>query len=134
MNKSRIRKEMSALREAAVDDVINMSDEELCALLQNNGENIEALASTMRSEMREVAARVVREQAKEHSSNSMSVRAPMPRPSIERIKQLISELGTTVPNLSLAYREGKVQTDGDLQSLYDDLVSTGALKPGDDKT
>ena len=125
---------MTALRDAAVDDVMNMPDEELCALLQDSGENIEALASTMRSEMREAAARVVREQAKEPSNHSNSVMAPAPRPSIERIKQFISELGTKVPNLSLSYREGKVQTDEDLQSLYDDLVSTGALKPGDDET
>lgn len=135
MSKPPILAEMASLRDAAVDDVMEMSDEELHALLQENGENLKAIASSMKSEMREAAARVVREQTKPATSrNESGSVSSVIRPSIDKIKRLVRDVCTREPGLSLAFREGKAQTDADLQSLYDDLVATGALKPDDHET
>ena len=50
---------------------------------------------------------------------------------MEQIKQIVENLFQTDPSLGLAFRSGKKQTDADWQSLYDDLVIMGAIKPED---
>jgi hypothetical protein len=53
--------------------------------------------------------------------------APLQRPRIERMKALIRAAFANEPQLAAAFREGKAQTDADVQSLYDDLVAMGKI-------
>ncbi|MDP3223804.1 MAG: hypothetical protein Q8M96_11785, partial [Rubrivivax sp.] len=51
------------------------------------------------------------------------------RPPLERIKEAIREVFAREPDLRVAFRDGKQQSQSDWESLYDDLVGLGALKP-----
>lgn len=53
---------------------------------------------------------------------------PRPRPTLARMKQSIQAAFDREPRLAAAFREGKLQTDQDIRSLYDDLVSMGKIR------
>ena len=57
--------------------------------------------------------------------------APRPRPTMARMKELIRAAFEREPQLAAAFREGKRQTDQDIRSLYDDLVSMGKIRIGE---
>jgi hypothetical protein len=49
------------------------------------------------------------------------------------MKELIDGAFQADASLAAAFRDGKRQSDADLQSLYDDLVELGKIEPeGDD--
>ena len=48
---------------------------------------------------------------------------------LERIKEAIREVFAREPELRVAIRDGRQQSQSDWESLYDDLVRLGALKP-----
>lgn len=50
------------------------------------------------------------------------------RPSLERMKALIRAAFDSEPQLAAAFRKGGRQTDEDVRSLYDDLVSMGKIR------
>lgn len=53
--------------------------------------------------------------------------APPRRPPIGRMKALVRAAFEREPQLAAAFREGRAQTDADVQSLYDDLVAMGKI-------
>ena len=48
---------------------------------------------------------------------------------MERLKQLIQEAFASDRGLGVAFRDGKRQSEADWESLYDDLVALGKIKP-----
>jgi hypothetical protein len=54
------------------------------------------------------------------------------RPGIDRVKALVQQAFQTDSALGLAFRDGKRQSDGDWETLYDDLVSLGKIAPEQD--
>jgi hypothetical protein len=77
---------------------------------------------------------VVAQFMRDRASTAKALRAatthpsPRPRPTIARMKELIRAAFDREPQLAAAFREGKRQTDQDIRSLYDDLVSMGKIR------
>jgi hypothetical protein len=129
--------EMAALRDAALEDLMETSDVQLRQEAIEDGEDIDAIATGVKAVMRETAASTLRQrlsQAKAQSnSKMMEQKAPSTLPTLEQIKQIVQNLFQTDPSLGLAFRSGKKQADADWLSLYDDLVVMGAIKPEDNE-
>lgn len=136
MTHSKLSAELIALRNAALEDLMALSDEQLAKEIADDGQDIAAIARQVGDEMREMAAAVMRDRmvqakARFKTRDSSDVLASK-RPPVERIKQLIQELFQSNPALGLAFREGKRQTNADWESLYDDLVRMKAIRLDDD--
>lgn len=133
MNTQKTRAEMAALRDAALEDLMATSDVQLRQEAIEDGEDFDKLAMQVKTTMREAAATAQRQRlarAKERMHPSIGARTISSiRPPVEALKQIIQKLFQTDQSLGLAFRDGKKQTDADWQSLYDDLVSMGAIKP-----
>jgi len=136
MSTSKIIAEIAALRAAALDDLMVTTDAELHQEALEDGEDLDSVAAQVKFAMRETAAGVLRQrmlQAKTRMRPSAAVRpVPAIRPSIDRIKQIVEGLFQSDRSLGLAFRDGKRQSESDWQSLYDDLVTMGAINPNDD--
>ena len=133
MNESKTSKEIAALRAAALEDLLVTSDTELLLEALESGEDIKAVTDQMKSAMRETASAALRQRiarAKERMRTTPMARPA--RPALGRIKQIVQEVFQQDRSLGLAFRDGKRQSDADWQSLYDDLVTLGAIKPDDD--
>lgn len=135
MTNSKARREIAALREAALEDLFATTDDQLRQEILEEGDDPSNVATHVRSLMRESAASVRRQRlanAKEQVGVQRSAAgAPEKRPTLDRIKQIIQGLNPTRPELILAFRDGKKQTDADWLSLYDNLVALGAIVPDD---
>ncbi|WP_243317150.1 hypothetical protein [Geothrix paludis] len=135
MNQSKARKEIAALRDAALEDLAKTTDLQLRQEALEAGEDLGAIAAHMRAVMRGAAASVHRQrlvQAREQmEAQARAHVAPVARPTLGQIKQIIQTAFARNPALGLAYREGKNQPDDDWLSLYDDLVALGEIKTGD---
>lgn len=135
MTQSKARKEIAALREAALEDLAKMADSELRKEAFECGEDVGQIAAHMRTVMRNAAASVNRQRlaaAREQMEARSHARpSPLIRPAIDRIKEIVQAAFATDPALGVAYREGKVTSTEDWYSLYDDLVKIGALQPED---
>jgi hypothetical protein len=136
MSPNKTIREIVSLRDAAIEDLLSLSDEELRAEAKQDGEDIEAIASETKRLMREAAATTLRMRmttGKVKPGLPAMLRRPMIRPSLERMKQLVEHVFATNPSAGLAFRQGKKQSDADWQTLYDDYVALGAINPEDDK-
>lgn len=135
MNQSKARKEIAALRDAALEDLAKTTDSELRQEALEGGENLGAIAVHMRSVMRDATAMVHRQrlvQAREQmEAQARAHVAPVIRPTLDQIKLIIQAAFARNPALGLAYRDGNNQPDDDWLSLYDDLVALGEINPGD---
>lgn len=136
MNHNRSRTELEALQDAALSDLMSISDADLRREAAADGLDLAAAATQMRADMREAAAKTLRERlvsARKRAlptvvgGNSLSQ-----RPTLDVIKQLVGDLFKRDPSLGLAFRDGKSQSDADWLSLYDDLLSMGAFCPKSD--
>ena len=134
MSPNKTIKEIAALREAAIADLMSLSDAELRAEAKEAGDDLEAIAARTRQSMREAAAAALRQRmsaTKPVSINPHHGRSHASRPSLDRIKQMVQQLFEREPTVGLAFREGKRQSESDWNTLYDDLVSMGAIKAED---
>jgi hypothetical protein len=135
MNVSKARAEMIALREAALSDLLATSDSQLRQEAIDDGEDVDKVAIQMQVVMRDAAAKVLRQrlaEAKARMRPGVDQRViPSVRPNVETIKQMVQGLFQSDPSLSLAFRDGKTQTDADWISLYDDLVAMGTIQLDD---
>lgn len=132
--------DLMALRNAAIEDLLNMSDEDIRKEATERGENLEEMAKQVKSSMQEPAARVMRERMMQAKSGSLLTmqssgagKITLTRPPLLQIKQIIQSLFASNPRLGLAYRDGKQQTDADWESLYEDLVAIGAINQNRDE-
>lgn len=136
MTRSKLRAELIALRNAALEDLMTLSDDQLAKELAEDGQDIATIARKVSDEMRETAASVMRNrlaQAKARATaRDLSPPSLTKRPPLERIKQIIQHVFEREPTVGLAFREGKRQTTADWESLYDDLVRMKAIRPDDD--
>lgn len=127
------RAELSALRVVLLEDVLNTSDAELRKEAIEDGEDVAAIAADLKSAMRDAAAAALRQrlsQAKARMTAGPASQLGRPlRPPMERLKQLIQEAFASDRSLGLAFRDGKRQSDADWESLYDDLVALGKIRP-----
>lgn len=129
MTKLKHANELAALRRLALEDVLQASEVDLREQAQEEGFDFNELAEKIRSSMREAAASVLREQLVKNSAPASTQRPVAKRLPIERIKEAIREVFAREPELRVAFRDGKQQSQSDWESLYDDLVRLGALKP-----
>ena len=137
MNQSKARKEIAALRDAALEDLVKTTDSELRKEALESGDDLGRIAAHMKSVMRNAAASVNHQRlamAREQmEARSQSPSSPLIRPAIDRIKQIVQAAFATDPALGVAYREGKVTSTEDWYSLYDDLIKIGAIQPDDNE-
>jgi len=133
MNQPKASAKLASLQDAALDDLLRMSDDELIREAIDDGEDPQALAAIFRESVAQelAAARRQRLQGAQRQLHSARAKPVVSRPSMERIKEIVTSAFQANPNLGLAFRGGKKQSDGDWESLYDDLVSLGAIKPVD---
>lgn len=129
MIKRKHANELAALRRLALEDVLQASEADLREQAQEEGLDFNELAEKIRSSMREAAASVLREQFVKDRTPASTQRPASKRPSLERIKEAIREVFAREPELRVAFRDGRQQSQSDWESLYDDLVRLGALKP-----
>lgn len=134
MSNTKARAELHALRAAALDDLLQMTDDELIAEAQESPQDVEQLASHTKALLREAAASTLRLRLKASAAvDAPRGRTVTSRPPLDQIKSMVRQLFEGNAKLGLAYRDGKKQTDADWLSLYDDLVAMGAIKPHDDQ-
>lgn len=134
MTTSKTRKELAGLRSAALDDLMAATDEQLQREAKEESVDLDILAASVGAMMQETAAAVMRDRltlARKSMQTRQTNDCEVVRPSVEIIKQKIKELFQADRSLGMAFREGKAQTDEDWESLYDDLVDMGVIKPED---
>jgi aminopeptidase N len=135
MKLPRSHRENMALRDLAMEDLMAQSDSQLRQEAAEDGENVDALATAVRTELRRAAASILRQRlnvAKERMKNTAHSVKSTKYPDFETLKRRIQSAFELQPDLGLAFREGKNQSEADWQSLYDDLVELGAIGPNED--
>ena len=127
------RAELAALRVVALEDILNTSDAELRREAIEDGEDVAAITADLKSAMRDAAAAALRLRLTEAKARMAAAPAQLAsyrgRPPMERLKQLIQEAFASDRGLGVAFRDGKRQSEADWESLYDDLVALGKIKP-----
>lgn len=135
MSPQKRRAEIVALRDAALEDLMTTSDEELLKEAVADGDDVEAQADALRNSMREAAAAAARKHAavaKTRLQAKPAMRVSVVRPSIDAIKRLVERAFQQDGSLGLAFRSGKRQSDEDWRTLYDDLIALGKIDPTSD--
>lgn len=117
------------LKTLASEDLQHTTHEELRKEFTESGLDPAKVAEDIRHSMREAAAAFLRQNAQPAKRSESRALPAWPRPSLTRIKELIAEVLAREPELRVAFRDGKTQTEADLTTMYDDLVSLGAIKP-----
>jgi len=130
MSKRDERHDLMRLRYLAAQDAFALSGDELRQEDAEDGVDTAAEAERWRTALRLTAARLAREAQPARSIDyaPLSVRQRK-RPALDAIKSLIRDVVAARPELAVAFREGKRQSDADWETLYDDLVDMGALPP-----
>lgn len=131
MTQGRAKRELTALRDAALEELLQLSDTELLEEVAAEGLNVSEIADGIRSSMRAASASFMRQ----HLAGTKMVvekrtpRVALPQLPIVQLKELVQRAFQADPLLGMAFRGGKIQTDEDWVSLYEDLVALGAIKP-----
>lgn len=130
MTQARAERELAALRNAALEEILSLSDDDLLEDAAAEGLDVSKIAQGMRSCIRSASASFVRENlVSEAGVIDRRTRITLPQLSIAQLKELVQRAFQSDPQLGLAFRSGKSQTDEDWMSLYEDLVALGAIKP-----
>lgn len=136
MKLSKSHQEIMAMRQLAIEDLMVQSDEQLRQEAEEDGENVDLLATTLRTALRETAAHVMRQRlvdAKRHIASTVAKPAEhIAYPALDTLKRRIQVAFESQPDLGLAFRDGKKQSENDWHSLYDDLIELGAIAPDED--
>lgn len=123
--------ENMALRHLAMEDLMEQSDAQLRQEAREDGEDIDALATSMRATLRGAAAHVLRQRltdARQRMTSTVRPAKANKYPALDTLKHLIESAFKSQPELGLAFREGKKQSEADWQTLYDDLIELGAIE------
>jgi hypothetical protein len=137
MTTSKARAQMDALRRVALEDLEVTSDAELRAEAIADGENVDVLVTTIAASIREAVAGELRQRlvsSRERLTRTTGARvAARVFPAIDQLKALVQRAFEAQPDLAMAFRDGKRQSDADWHTLYEDLIELGAIEPdGDD--
>ncbi len=126
------REEMASVRALALNDLQATTDSELREELMADGQDIKVVAARVRARIDEAASAVLRAQAEKAraiKARSTTLRpTPTIRPVIDRLKEMVQSALLGRPDLAVAFRDGKKQSDSDWETLYDDLVALGVIK------
>ncbi|MES2040089.1 MAG: hypothetical protein V4495_19915 [Pseudomonadota bacterium] len=131
------RTKVKALENALLEDLNEISDTDLSKDMFEDGLDTAEIANSMRTSALNIIVQERRKklelaraaiQSQTHIDNSVII-----RPSIESIKQILSDLFAAKPSLAIAFRQGKSQSDTDWISLWDDLVDIGEISRGDNE-
>lgn len=125
--------EMRFIRGRVLQDLAKLSDEDLRKEFLERGEDVHAVSAQVKEKLRDAVAvamrgRLAAAKARSHLA-AQSQPAVLKRPTQERIKELLDELFHREPEVAMAFRDGKKQTERDLGTVYDDLVRMGVIKP-----
>jgi hypothetical protein len=135
MSSAKTSLEIAALREAALEDLSDTPDEELRREAIEDGDDVAAVAESVRAGLHEAAAAALRArlaQAKARGRRAVTAgTAASGGLSLVRIQALIRQAFQRDQSLGLAFRDGVRQSEADWRSLYADLISLGAIKPDD---
>jgi len=131
MTQARAERELAALRNAALEELLQISDAELLEDAAVEGLNVSEIAQGIRSCMRSASAGFMRQHllSAKLVVEKRTPRVALPQLPIARLKELVQRAFQSDPQLGLAFRSGKTQTDEDWVSLYEDLVALGAIRP-----
>jgi hypothetical protein len=122
--------DLMRLRLLAAQDALSLSAEELAQEDKEAGVDTQAEAKRWQASMRATAARVLRDARPVRNAKYVPLSTRVrKRPDIDALKALVRGVFAARPELGLAYRDGKHQSDEDWKSLYDDLVDAGAIVP-----
>lgn len=127
--------ENMALRDLAMEDLMAQSDAQLREEAAEDGEDVDALATAARTALRLAVGNLLRQKLVDAKQRMMSAAKPRKvtkYPTLEALKRRIQGVFDSQPELGLAFREGKKQSEADWQSLFDDLVELGAIVPDED--
>ena len=132
--KSKFQMEIEAFRKVAIADLDALSDVELMGEIADDGGNPQEMSDQIATRLDDVVSQFLRNRTAEAKAqaNSKKPETAVWRPVMDRIKQLIEQAFAADPRLATAFRDGKHQSDSDLQTLYDDLVDMGKISPGHD--
>lgn len=130
MTQARAERELAALRNAALEELLQISDAELLEDAAAEGLNVSEIAQGIRSCMRSASAGFMRQHllSAKLVVEKRTPRVALPQLPIARLKELVQRAFQSDPQLGLAFRSGKTQTDEDWVSLYEDLVALGAIR------
>lgn len=126
-------KAQDAIRRLALRDLDATSDEDLRAEFATDGVDPDGAARAVAAEFDAVVAAAMRQRAMAAKARvAAPYKRPRVRPALARMKEMIDSAFRSDANLAAAFRDGKRQSDADLQSLYDDLVELGKIDPETD--
>lgn len=124
---------MSALSVAMADDVLSLSEEELYQELREDKIDPAYTAAQLRYHALEQIAEFRRKRLQDasHALGSQIDRAKVVPPDTVIVHQRISAmraLFVAKPGLSVAFREGRAQSDSDWMSVWDNLLELGLVR------
>lgn len=128
------QKTFDAIRTLALKDLDAASEEEIRAEFVAEGIDPDQLVASISVSLDEILAASLRQQTAA-AKVAMQVRtAPKKslRPTLDQIKERIAKAFAAEPKMATAFREGRRQSDADLETLYDDLVLMGKITDADD--
>ena len=135
-SKETLRLKLDRLVDAFSEDVDALSDDEILNEAKEDGASVDMFARDFKASALSMVAQTRRKLLEEARANlarshASQSRAPKARPTIEIIKLRIQEALSTRPQLAVAFRDGRKQSDEDWASLWDDLVELGAIEEKD---
>ena len=134
------RKRMTRLLRWMEDETVSLSDTEIEQQVRDEGEDPSAVAGRMRGSIKALLIKsgkkqmaAAREQARTPGANSRQALAVLPLAQLRKLVEAVIANSAVPGQLSLAFREGKFQSEGDLRSLAADLADLGLLDDGGTK-
>lgn len=124
---------LQAIQTLAGRDLDETTDDQLRAEILEAGGDPEAIAQRVSEALDGVIAEFMRGRAAASKAlmKTATRSAPRNRPTLDRIRELVQGAFNSNPQLAAAFRDGNKQSENDLLSLYDDLVSMGKIDPAD---
>ncbi|ABR91934.1 Hypothetical protein mma_0996 [Janthinobacterium sp. Marseille] len=114
-----------------------LSDANLLKEANEDGLNAAEIANEMRSNAIRLIAEskrklLIQTRERMETARQISVKKDISRPTLDVMKDKLQRLFAQKPNLAVAFRQGKSQSDSDWAGLWDDLVEMGEIKEDDD--
>jgi hypothetical protein len=121
---------IEAMQALAGQDLEQADDEQIRREFIEDGLDPDVEARRVAEKLDAVVAQFMRDRASAAKALRAATahRGPRPRPTLARMAALIQVAFDREPQLAAAFRDGERQTDQDIRSLYDDLVSMGKIR------
>lgn len=125
---------LDAIQALAARDLDEASDEKIRAEFIEDGRDPVDVARKVGESLDAVVAQFMRSHAAASKTRVATIqpRPAMKRPTLERMRELIQGAFNREPQLAAAFRDGKKQSEKDIESFYEDLVTMGKIEFDDD--